>query len=168
MKNRITGLAFFTLLFTLGCSKTIYSTKQVMDSYKTKADVINRFGYPNERIKDNGTEEWLYDGRTIDKQPGLDDPSKQRPVAFNANPVNEKETAAAVYVTQFSQYQTFIKYTFDQNGRVLKWDSEGVNLAKKKAKPISTILLVLGIAATAIMIAGAIAVHNMHIDFRPI
>jgi hypothetical protein len=165
MKNRITGLAFFTLLFTLSCSKTIYSTKQVMDSYKTKADVINRFGYPNERIKGNGTEEWLYDGQTIDKQPGLDDPNKQRPVAFNTNPVNEKETAGAVYVTQLSQYQTFVKYTFDQSGRVLKWEAEGVNLAKKKAKPVNAIFLVLGIVGLAVIIAGAISLHNLHINY---
>ena len=61
------GCLMFILLSTIiiSCAPTqkfvITSHEQVMDGYKTKDQVIARFGMPTSRRTDIGLEEWTYD-----------------------------------------------------------------------------------------------------------
>jgi hypothetical protein len=137
MKNLIKGLALLSMLSLFSCTKTIYTHDQFLNRYKTKQAVAAKFGVPTEKIMSDTTDEWLYryNGRKAADQ------------YHNANAAN---------VPGFSIYEKYLIFSFDKQGNVIKWNSQGVNLAEKKKNVVGTIFLILGgvalIAATFIQV----------------
>ncbi|WDZ99659.1 hypothetical protein [Mucilaginibacter sp. SJ] len=144
--------AFAGLIFLSSCSKLIYSHEEVMQSYHTKNDVIRQFGQPDEIMIVNDTTRWLYncgepsvfnDTKTKVKVNGVFNAGS----GFNTIPVNVK---------QFSRYNKYVQFAFNHDGKVLNWDSSGLNFAERKAKPLATIGVVATVVtAIAIVIVGS-------------
>jgi hypothetical protein len=125
MKNLIKGLVLLSMLSLFSCAKTIYTHDQFLDRYKTKQAVAAKFGVPTEKIMSDTTDEWLYryDGRKA---------------------VDEYHNAKAASVAGFSIYKKYLIFSFDKQGNVITWNSQGVNLAEKKKNVVGTIFLIAG------------------------
>ncbi|MFI5162638.1 MAG: hypothetical protein ACHQHN_15270 [Sphingobacteriales bacterium] len=151
MKNLIKTLAFLAVMTLFGCTKVLYTHEQVLGRYKTKQQVLQKFGAPTE-IKPNQTgEEWLY---TYD--------ADQIMHVFSTNTVSE-----------LGQYKNYVQFSFDNQGIVISRHAEGVDLSEKKVSILKTSALAVGIAA---LIYGFVSVgfHSaqpiytggpIHIDF---
>lgn len=153
MKNiTIIIAAFIGLAFLSSCSKQIYSHQQVMLSYHTKDDVLRQFGEPDEIIAVNDTTKWLYN---------CSDPSvfndTQTKVKINGvyNAASGFHTMP-VSVKQFSEYSKYVIFIFDKDGKVLNWDSSGVNFAQRKTKVLATVAVVAGVVIGVVVIVGVI------------
>ncbi|MDB4919872.1 hypothetical protein [Mucilaginibacter sp.] len=135
MKKALLGFIALIGIFSMcSCTMVLYSHKQVMQRYTTKSQVTKDFGRPAEKRQSEGTEEWLY----------------------NYNGISTNSTFETNNVTQFSQYDRFVKFTFDGNGNVTKWESHGINKERRKPNPTATIVLVAGLVAFFIALEGVL------------
>jgi hypothetical protein len=137
MKKLVYTILLAGILPVLSCSKVIYTQEQVLARYKTKQDVINRFGLPTEKIDGETTETWLY------KYVG------QSSVTGYAN-TNVKVMAPG-------NYRKYVTFLFDKQGNVIRAESTGMDLAEKRDAPGKTVGLVVGIVALASLISLALA-----------
>ena len=129
MKKALSGLLILMWILTIGgCTKVLNSQQQIMQRDTTKAQVSKDFGRPAEKRQSEETEEWLYNYG-----------------AGSANSNFETNT-----VTQFSQFSSYVKFTFDGNGNVTKWDSHGVNKEVRQKNTSGTIVLVVGLVGILI------------------
>lgn len=149
MKTLITVISAITLIsaFT-SCTKVLYSHAQVMERYKTKPQVVSTFGLPTEQRSGEGIEEWLYNYGTI---------STESNVGISGN-----ATTNSLSVTQFSEYSRFVKFTFDSNGNVLKWQTEGIDNSERVKNTMGTIFAVIGGVALSVLVVvgGSAAVRT--------
>jgi len=99
-----------------------------MARYKTKQDIVKDFGLPAEKRSGEGIEEWLYTYGTVTTRTHL------------GNSTDNNASATSINVTQFNQYDSYVKFTLDGNGNVLKWESRGVDLAIRAKAPVRTVL----------------------------
>ncbi|HVS93924.1 MAG TPA: hypothetical protein VHE59_17925 [Mucilaginibacter sp.] len=142
MKAFTGTIIFISTILVFGCTRVVYTHQQVVDRYKTKQDVSNRFGQAVERITLNGTEQWLYN---------LD------PSTANMSTTD---------VTQFSRFKRYIIFTFDAQGNVVKSESHGVDLAERRPDTGKTIGLVAGVVALVVAIVAVATIHvNPGISF---
>ncbi|HEY8782998.1 MAG TPA: hypothetical protein VIM16_15335 [Mucilaginibacter sp.] len=152
MKNPITVIALLSMLSLFSCSKVIYSNEQAMNEFKTKESIIKKLGLPDEkRTAEDGEEEWLYKYDTGNSRASYS--IVQNPDA-NTNVVN------------FSMYKRYIKFRMDAHGNVLSWQCEGVDFAKRQARPVQTVALIAGIAGLIIGLTSII-VNSIHVTYNP-
>ena len=147
----------FILLITLSvlssCTKTIYSDRQVMARYQNKQQVIAGFGQPEEKITVEGKEQWVYSPGKItgNYSPG-DTAKKASPI------VTENQPAGA----RPAKYIAFVKFTFDSQGNVLKWESKNVsNAVKVKDKGHTHLLILAGVLLVALEVITAVNHHGI-------
>lgn len=148
--------AFAGLIFVSSCSKQIYSHEEVLQSYHTKDDVVRQFGQPNEIMIVSDTTKWLYN---CGDPPIFNDTKTKVKVNGVYNTENGFNIIPAS-VKQFSRYDKYVKFTFSSDGKVLSWDSQGLNFAERKAKPIATIAIVVGAVAVVVGTIGLIQLNN--------
>lgn len=140
-------------LFLCSCSKKVYTHKQVMQSFHTKDDVVKKFGIPDVKRTIDSTEEWIYNHNV---QP---------------RPSNPAANTAASYVdtskkTSVSPQQAYMLFLFDDQGNVVGYKSNGVDLGYvKKVSAGSNILRGLGIAAILVVIIGLDIYGNGNVSF---
>ena len=127
-----------------GCTKMIYNHEAVMQAYKTKQDVIRTFGLPVQQKDGKDLTEWMYDFTNISTKFAS---RKDTPSYVSRNTSTQK-------VSEFTNYKRYVKFTLDQQGNVLKWESQGVDLAKRKIKPIAT---------GAVVLAGAVVIAVIYV-----
>jgi hypothetical protein len=153
MKNLITGLAFLIMLSLFSCTKTIYTAQQNMQRYRTKQDIVNNFGLPAEKRSGEGIEEWLYNYGAVNVATGY----RNTNATVNGDYNSAYGNSNTLSVTQFSQYNRYIKFTLNDRGNVIKWESQGVDLAVKQKAPGKTIaaLSILLALTVGLAIAGS-------------
>lgn len=106
------SIAIVCCLLLNACGPVLYTHREVMDSFKTKQDLINRFGLPTEKRTDTDYEQWIYDcGSTVR---GI-----TTPVYGNMS------------VTRFNTYSKYMMFMLDGQGNVIRWQSNGVNLTQR-------------------------------------
>ena len=132
MKNLFTGIIILSMLSLFSCTRVVYTQQQVLSKYQTKEDVMKNLGIPTEKKSRDSTEAWLYRywARNM----------------FSNHSGQAFHNTQTVTVTDFSHYNRYLVFVFDQKGNVIANKSYGVNLAKKKKNVIGTLALV----ATAI------------------
>ncbi len=81
------------MLSLLSCTKVIYTQKQVLDGYKTKQDVIEKFGTPTEKRTGDTTEEWLY--------------------SYDGHDADIEHRAATVNIANFNLHKRFVIFNMD-------------------------------------------------------
>jgi hypothetical protein len=123
-----------------------------MDSYHTVADVRKQFGPPNQIIVSKDTLQWLYNCDTTSNFAETKTKVKVNGVYHLTPGINTVPDT----VKQFSNYQRYVKFTFDKEGKVLSWTSAGVKFAQRKGKTLATVGIVVLSIAAALIIIGSI------------
>ncbi|MDB5135192.1 MAG: hypothetical protein JWP37_1795 [Mucilaginibacter sp.] len=139
MKNFIMGLAMISML-SLSCTKVIYTNEQVIDRYKTKQDLMKKFGAPTEKQKDSTAERWLYkyESSTIESR--------------NTNSLDVKGLGA---------YKRCLIFTMDLQGNIVRWDNKGVDMTERvKNKHGTVALIIVGSSLVVLVVLGSILAAN--------
>lgn len=107
-------LVLFSCRVTSPGKPKLLTHRQVMDSFKTKKDLEERFGQPSEVWADDVFEYWVYYFGTSYK--GITAP------VYGTN----------MSVTRFNEDRQYLKFTIDADGMVYKWKSHGVNMRQRR------------------------------------
>jgi len=164
MKNQIKVLFLLAGLSLCSCMKIVHTHQQVMQSFKNKESVLRQFGSPDEKREINGTTEWLYNCDSTSNF-AASNTLVQRNGGYNS--VSDSSNNHTATVTQFTQFTKYIKFTFDPQGDVLRYNSHGVNFAEKKKNPVGTVLLVVGLAASVATLVAAVSFHDAFSNWQP-
>jgi hypothetical protein len=158
MKTLLIVLASVGGLISLcSCSKQIHSHQQVMVSYHTKDDVLKQFGVPDEKREANHLTEWLYN---CDTASALHHSKTKVVINGTYNTVYGSLNHNTVTTDKFTPYNQYVKFTFDEQGKVVNWDSDNVNFEERKKKRGATIALVAGSAAAATLLILSLIVAS--------
>ncbi|HEY4325476.1 MAG TPA: hypothetical protein VGN20_15880 [Mucilaginibacter sp.] len=157
---------FFTIAISVmglltGCTKVVYTHSQVMERYKSKQDVVAEFGLPAEKRSGEGIEEWIYNYGAVSTTTTYGNQNTNNSVNGTASGgVNGNSNTNTAVVTQVNQYDRYVKFTFDTNGNVLKWGSQGINNEVRKKDTVGTVFSVAGIVALiAAFFTAAASIH---------
>ena len=126
-----------------------------MGRYQTKSQVVSNFGLPTEKRSGEGIEEWLYNYGTVSTASNYGNSNTRANVYGTYNGVGGNATTNSLNVTQFTQYTRFVKFTFDPQGNVLKWQSQGVDNTERQKNTTGTIFLIIG--GVALLVLAAVA-----------
>jgi hypothetical protein len=140
MKNSIMLLATISMLSLFSCTKVIFTSEQVIDRYKTKQDLLKKFGTPSEKQRDSTSERWLYKYETSTME------------SRNTNSVDVKQLGA---------YKKCLIFTMDLQGNVIRWDNKGVDMAERvKNKHGTVALIIVGSSLVVLVVLGGILAAN--------
>ncbi|MFL9484201.1 hypothetical protein ACI6Q2_15575 [Chitinophagaceae bacterium LWZ2-11] len=146
-----TALALAVLpMLICSCTKTIYTTKDVLGSLTTKKAVISKFGLPTERRSEGDITEWIYDFGSVSDASSYSRARANATVTDNGNNTYGSAYGSGSTVSQFSTYNRFVKFTFDANDRVINSVWQAVDFSVKKPATGKTILYITGIVALGI------------------
>ena len=123
-------LLFFTIMST-SCTRIIYSHNDVMDAYRTKSDIITRFGLPTEKRQEGDIEEWYYSF-------GSRTSSVYNNIAYGNN--------RPVIIGKSNTTEKYIKFTL-KNNAVTSWTTQGVNLQETEIDKKKNIWVILSSVA---------------------
>lgn len=151
------------LLSITSCSKIVYTHEQVMLSYHTKADVVKQFGYPDQKKEAKGITEWVYNCDTTSMFF-----YSQTKVAVNGRYNGILDSLKTANVNEFTSYSKYIRFVFDETGRVLRYDSHGVDFAERKPNGGGTAMVIIGSAAAFYIIVGILAKQALADAFKNI
>lgn len=146
------------ILFCCSCTKVVYTTSQYLSEFQTKNDVIGRFGLPNEKRQEGYTTEWLYDFGSVEIRNSYTMANGQATINAYGNSVYGNANGSGSNVQIFTNYQRYLKFTFNGRDRVTSYTWQGVNFDQRKAAPGKTIALVVVSAAAIaaiIILAGS-------------
>jgi outer membrane protein assembly factor BamE (lipoprotein component of BamABCDE complex) len=143
MKRKLLLSVAFCIILLSSCTTMVRvattTHKQVMDSYKTKEQVIGKFGIPTSKRVDGDYEElyYLFGVKTVtDRNASLKalfGSSKTNYLTSTDKSGNANANAAAQTVSQ--EVKTYVKFTLKGNN-VVTWESNGVDygiyIMKKK------------------------------------
>lgn len=151
------GLIALLSLTLFSCTKTIYTHQQSMSALKTKKDIVSVLGLPTEKKKDEGIEEWIYDYGNTSVSRNYGDVSSQGSAYNYGNRVSASINTTGDYVNTFSTYKKYIKFTIDDKGNVINWQSQGVDYSIKKFSLLKTMIYITVLMA---VIVGTVAAAN--------
>ncbi len=149
--------AIVATLCLFGCTRTLYTHQQVMSRYTSKEDVVRQFGLPTEKRSGEGIEEWLYSYGTIQTASRLGNSRTNASVTAGYNTVYGNANTNSLNVTTFSSYDKYVKFTFDKNSNLLRWNTQGIDFTEKKVstgKTIAYIILCMGIGVGLAIVAN--------------
>ena len=149
-------LAVVVLSCFTNCTKVVYTTSQYLSDLRTKKDVVDYMGLPAEQRTGEGITEWLYDYGSVGIGGSFSNGNVNASARSSGNTVYGNATGNSSTVTVFSNFQRYVKFTFDANGTTIRYAYQGVDFSKRKAAPGKTIALVLVCiaAAVGVVIAG--------------
>lgn len=140
------------------CTSLVHSHSEIMGNFKTKEDVISSFGLPDEKIEEGNYTQWLFNYGKGSDGIGIGNSRTNASVYGNENSVYGQANTHTSLVTRFSEYNKFVKFTFDNEDRVVSRSSQGVDLSERKSSVGKTLLYVGTVvavgAALGILIAG--------------
>jgi hypothetical protein len=137
-------LFLFILFYTISsCSRYVIQTvtthQEVMNSYKTKEQIIKKFGLPTIKKNEGKFEEWYYEfsAKTITDGAAVSRTNTNRngsvvggstyfgnPALVSGNNSRTNNTAQSRVITQ--EVKTYVKFTLEGD-KVILWDSKGVD-----------------------------------------
>ena len=120
---------------------------------RTKKDVVEYLGLPTQQRQGEGITEWVYDYGTIGIGGAYSMGNANANVNRYGNSAYGSATGNISTVSVFSNFQRYIKFTFDARGNTTRYAYQGVDLSKRKKAPGKTIALV---AAGVLVLAGLV------------
>lgn len=146
-------------MISTSCVTTLFTHKQVMDNAvvgRTKEEIIQAFGLPNQKQQEGTYEQWVYDlgQKTI---------TLSRPSLSNTNvSVNPSYNTATIRTTEFggkSESETYNKYIkiILHNDVGIKWESVDVDYSVTEQNNIGTVFYVLGVVGGGILLGVLLA-----------
>ncbi len=150
MKNYYAIFCLGTLLIT-SCTKTLHTHQKVLNTYKTRSDVTDRFGLPSEVKTDEAKTTCYYyyaneSGHFAHNRLQSGDPlSKNNKRAFIdvlGKPFTLDKPLAIndSYTHYFDKYSKFI---FSDDNKVISSEAKGINLSVRAPDAVKTTALVL-------------------------
>jgi hypothetical protein len=121
------------IIFSFGCTKIVYTHQQVMATFRTRADIVDRFGLPTEKREGEGIIEWIYNFGTISVASNFGNSHTGATIYANNGSAYGSSNTMSANVTSFTQFNKYIKFTLDNSGNVTKWQSQGVDLTVRTA-----------------------------------
>ncbi len=112
------------LLFFYSCTQTLYTHQQLLQQCRTKTDVLNRFGQPDEINPGPEFDQWTYnmDSRTDWKRPQLNAVAIAVPDSLVKDSIQKVDPV---------KYQKFVKFMFDKDAKIIGYKTDGVDLSYK-------------------------------------
>lgn len=141
MKKILTGL--FLAIFACSCTKTLYSTQDVLGRYRSKDQVIARYGLPTVKREEGEYTEFYYDHGAITLANSYSRANVDASVTRTRDGAYGSATGTGYSIGSATSFNRYVKYTFDKYDRVIGAESRGVDLAEKKNAPGKTILAIL-------------------------
>lgn len=161
MRIRLLLLVVMTMFLATSCYVTRATHQEVMDSAFLGADkdfVITNFGLPDQKITEGDYEQWIYMGDQITVTRNL--PTRTTTTATatpyyryngSVNQVNANVNTYGYGGGSVSQTRnSYVRLLF-KDGKVISWDSSGVDLSVKERSTGGTIAAVLGVIASVIL-----------------
>lgn len=141
-------LAIACALPFTNCTKVVYSHSSYLSQFRTKDQVIGRFGLPNNKQEAEGVTEWYYDFGRVSTGIGMAQTNSNATVNGYGNSVSGYGSRNTLGITQYSTTDRYLKFIFNSDGQVTSWNSQGVDFTKRKSKTaLNIILIVVGVAA---------------------
>ena len=141
-------LLFFvlcTLILHGSCTKVIH-TRQVLQSFHTKDDILKQFGPPDEKKQGLGVEEWVY---YRDSKPALAQSNKTDTVQNYSTHRNPDS------LNRITPHTTSIRFMIDTNRNVVGYKNNGVDLTRKvKQNPVLVSLNFMGEVLIGVIALG--------------
>ena len=131
------------MVLLFGCTRVLYTQDEVLGRYKTRNDVQRTLGIATERQVSDTSERWLY--------------RYDRHDSFSQHSVELHRNTQTITVDDFSQYDRYLLFSFDKNGKVVRCDYTGVDLTVKKKDTGATIGLVVACTAAVLLIAVVVS-----------
>lgn len=149
----IAGISIFSLS---SCTKLLYSHEEYMNRFRTKEGVIAHFGLPDQKIEEGDYTQWLFDFGKGSTGVGFGNANTNASIYGNKSNIYGNSNTNAGVFTQVDEYDKYVKFTFDKQGMVKNWTSQGVNLSRKQIKKGATIVAVVAVIAACVEL-GALA-----------
>jgi hypothetical protein len=114
----------------------VIHTRQVLQGFHTKDDILKRFGTPDQKKQGVGVEEWAYHIGSVAAaaQSNKTDPVQNHPLKLNTDSLNKA-----------SPDNKSIRFMIDTNNNVIGYKNEGVDLTRKvKQNPVLVSLNFMG------------------------
>jgi len=123
------------MILHCSCTKVIH-TRQVLQGFHTKDDILKRFGTPDEKKQGVGVEEWVYhmDSGPAVAQSNITDPVQSYPLKPNTDSLSKA-----------SPHNKSVRFMIDTNNNVVGYKNDGVDLTRKvKQNPVLVSLNFMG------------------------
>ncbi len=148
MKRTFYSFAIISCFMLLcSCTHTLYTHQQILQGQHTRDDVLKQFGKPDQIYAAPGFEQWVYN---------MDRPSSQKilitdTVKTQAN-VSSPDTSRVAKPVEYTRY---VKFMFDDQGKVIGYKAEEVDLTKNKKDSFGKSLLTItgGIVVVSVLVA---------------
>lgn len=150
---------FFSFLCAIlfsNCTKLVYNTSQYLADFRSKKDVVNRFGLPTQQRIGEGITEWIYDYGTVSIGSAYSLGNGNASVNRYGNSSYASASGSISTVSVFSDFPRYVKFTFDGQGNATRYEYRGVDFSERKKAPGKTIVLILGglIVMAALIVVG--------------
>ncbi|HQW83647.1 MAG TPA: hypothetical protein PK987_04260 [Ferruginibacter sp.] len=160
MKQSLIALILVSFIFQ-SCTKTLYTSKQVAQSFHTKKDVIARYGLPTEKKTEGNITEWLYDMGSVSTGVSRSAGTVNTTVNTTSSGATGSAYGGGTTYTKFNNYRSYIKFIFDERDNVMNVVWQGVDLSVRKKAPGRTVGLIVGsLAAAAALSIGILALSD--------
>jgi hypothetical protein len=148
-------IRFFFLSIACGilfsnCTKLVYTTDQYLGNFRTQKGVVTAFGLPTQQRQGQGITEWIYDygSMGIGSTYSLGNANANVNSYGNSSYGNASGSISSVSV--FSNFQRYVKFTFDNQGNATRYEYRGVDFSeRKKARGKTVALIGIGLAVMA-------------------
>ena len=142
LKNKIFAAIMLVTFLCESCTKTLYTQDEVMSRYRTKNDVIARFGLPSNKSSEGTVTQFYYDYGNVSVSSGYGRSNTNASVYGTYNGVSGNSNTNAFGIAQTTNYTKYVKFVFDNNDNVINWETYGINMAEKTPATGKTILLI--------------------------
>lgn len=134
------------------CTHTLYTHQQVLQGARSKDDVVKQFGQPDEINKGAGIEQWTYN---MENRPAKR--VKNNKVVQTMPDTLVKDSAQQLKQEKFTKY---VKFMFDDNGKVVGYKADGVDLTENKKDNFGKSLLTITGGILVISAVVALELYN--------
>lgn len=168
--QRCNPLILLCIFLFYACTEKIYKHKDVVKTFQTPTELIARMGEPSE-IKTVGKQkEYIYfyilpSNKIPHKRLDINDPlsnHKKRTFMDSLGKATKYydayNTPQSIDENQFDKFEHWIKYTYSEDGKLIKTEQKGVDLSVRIHRPVNTAFVI--ILTTALIGVSAVALSG--------
>ena len=139
------------------CTRTLYTADEILSRYTTKDGVIGYYGLPTVKRQDGKYTEFYYDHGTGSVGSAYASGSARGSVTRTQNGAYGEVSGNGYAVGSVVNFNRYVKFTFDENDRVINAEARGVDLSVKQKAPGKTALFIIMLVGGSIAAGAALA-----------